>query len=63
MRTTMLSLPLAGIALRPGRMVRAWADRHVTRRALARLDPHLLDDIGISAQDARAEAGKPFWQE
>ena len=32
-----------------------------TRRALARLDPHLLKDIGLSAQQARHEADLTVW--
>ncbi|MEM6373345.1 MAG: DUF1127 domain-containing protein [Pseudomonadota bacterium] len=32
-----------------------------SRRALALLDTHALDDIGISAKRAAAEAGKPIW--
>jgi len=32
------------------------------RRALARLDTRLLRDIGISAEQARREAAKPFWR-
>lgn len=31
------------------------------RHDLRRLDPHLLDDIGISARDAEAEATRPLW--
>lgn len=31
------------------------------RRDLERLDPHLLDDIGISPDRARAEAARPIW--
>lgn len=64
MRTTMLSLPFAGpLTRQPRRLIRAWADRQATRRALDRLDAHLLDDIGITAQEARAETAKPFWQD
>ena len=32
-----------------------------TRRALARLDAHLLRDIGISREDARREAQMAVW--
>jgi len=64
MRTTMLSLPLAGpLARTRRRLIRAGADRQATRRALDRLDARLLDDIGITAQEARTEAAKPFWQD
>ncbi|MFN3662902.1 DUF1127 domain-containing protein [Yoonia sp.] len=31
------------------------------RRDLRDLDPHLLDDIGITRQDALREAEKPLW--
>jgi len=29
---------------------------------LARLDPHLLRDIGLARDEAATEAAKPFWQ-
>ncbi|MFL4472039.1 DUF1127 domain-containing protein [Tateyamaria armeniaca] len=32
-----------------------------SRRALAQLDAHALEDIGISAKRAQAEASKPIW--
>jgi uncharacterized protein YjiS (DUF1127 family) len=38
------------------------AARRRDRRLLARLDPHLLRDIGLSPEDAQAEASKPFWR-
>ena len=31
------------------------------RRALARLDDHALDDIGVTREEADAEARRPFW--
>ena len=34
-----------------------------TRRDLARMDRHLLADIGLTEADVLAEAGKPFWRE
>ena len=36
--------------------------RRRQRLALARLDPRLLDDIGVSAEAARNEAAKPPWR-
>lgn len=39
----------------------AWRARRRTRLALSRLDAHLLDDIGLKAQDVRREIQKPFW--
>lgn len=32
-----------------------------SRRALAHLDAHALDDIGVSRDRAAAEAAKPMW--
>lgn len=32
-----------------------------SRRALAALDAAQLDDVGISAQQAQAEAQRPLW--
>ncbi|WP_200840996.1 DUF1127 domain-containing protein [Geminicoccus flavidas] len=37
-------------------------DRVVQRRALAGLTDQELLDIGVSRQDARLEAAKPFWR-
>lgn len=31
------------------------------RLALSRLDAHLLDDIGVSRDEAEDEVGRPFW--
>ncbi len=39
-----------------------WHERARQRDELARLDPYLLKDIGVSAVDAQREAGKPFWR-
>ncbi|NJS39781.1 MAG: DUF1127 domain-containing protein [Rhodobacteraceae bacterium] len=36
--------------------------RRRDRALLARLDSHLLRDIGIDPEDAKAEAAKPFWR-
>jgi uncharacterized protein YjiS (DUF1127 family) len=32
------------------------------REALSELDDHLLEDIGVTRQQASAEAAKPFWK-
>ena len=32
------------------------------REALARLDDRLLEDIGVTREQANAEADKPFWK-
>jgi uncharacterized protein YjiS (DUF1127 family) len=43
--------------------VRLWFSRSRQRRALAELarDDYLLQDIGVSREDAVREAAKPFW--
>ena len=38
-----------------------WIERSRQRNDLARLDAHLLRDIGVSREEARAEIEKPFW--
>ena len=48
-----------------GRTLLTWPRRASQRRhlaALAALDARLLRDMGISREDALAEARKPFWQ-
>ena len=40
----------------------ALIERQRQRRALARLDDHLLRDIGLSADIAHAETKRPFWR-
>jgi uncharacterized protein YjiS (DUF1127 family) len=42
--------------------LRIWHHRAKSRLALSRLDPHLLDDIGISQRQAQDELRKPFWK-
>jgi uncharacterized protein YjiS (DUF1127 family) len=38
-------------------------ERQRQRAALARLDARLLRDIGLTAQQARAEVRKPIWRD
>ena len=45
--------------------VRLWMERRRQRRALgelAELNSYLLEDIGLSQEEARREAARPFWQ-
>jgi uncharacterized protein YjiS (DUF1127 family) len=45
--------------------VRLWTERYRQRQALfnlAEANTHLLDDIGLSRNDALREAAKPFWR-
>jgi len=38
-----------------------WLERSRQRGALAGLDDRLLRDIGVTLEQARREAAKPFW--
>jgi uncharacterized protein YjiS (DUF1127 family) len=43
-------------------MIAIWLNRQQGRRDLSELDDRLLADVGISREDARWEARKPFWR-
>jgi uncharacterized protein YjiS (DUF1127 family) len=43
-------------------LISLWRHRANSRRALATLDRHQLDDIGIAPDVALAEARRPFWR-
>lgn len=66
----MSGLPLIRPAAQPRRALRTpvgaiarWIELRSTRAALARLDPRLLRDIGLSEGLAQREAARPFWHE
>ena len=42
-------------------LVAAWHSRLCEREALARLDDHLLADIGLTREAQMVECSKPFW--
>jgi uncharacterized protein YjiS (DUF1127 family) len=42
--------------------IAVWITRRRQRRALAQLDDHLLADVGLSREQARREAARPFWK-
>lgn len=42
-------------------LVADWIVKRRTRGHLARLDDHALKDIGLTRDEARREAYKPFW--
>jgi uncharacterized protein YjiS (DUF1127 family) len=44
------------------RVIGAWVERSRQRHALADLDAHLLDDIGVTRSEAAREIAKPFWR-
>lgn len=43
------------------RRLAKWVDARRSRQALARLDGHLLRDIGLEPAAAQHEAQRPFW--
>lgn len=55
--------PVSRLLVSLALMLVAWDDRRRTRRALARLDAHLLRDAGLSDQIRDAETLKPFWRD
>ena len=42
----------------------SWLDRPLQRIALREIadDPHLLEDLGLTREQALHEAAKPFWR-
>lgn len=59
------TLPLRarqGVLQRIGKAWNAALTRRRDRMRLAKLDTHLLRDIGVTARDAEAECAKPFWK-
>ena len=52
---------LARVAVKFAVLVTAWDMKYRTRKQLARLDDHLLRDIGIERDAACTEARRPFW--
>ena len=55
--------PLSRLLVSLALQLAAWEDRRRTRAALARLDKHLLTDIGLGAERAASECTKPFWRD
>jgi uncharacterized protein YjiS (DUF1127 family) len=53
--------PLARALMGLTVVVLNWEMRHRTRQSLAKLDGHLLNDIGLNRFEAEAEWAKPFW--
>lgn len=54
--------PTVSVARRIAGALNQWTLRRRTRKTLGDLDPHLLEDIGITRSQARQEAKRPFWQ-
>lgn len=55
--------PASALVLRFAVVLVKWAERRQTRRALSRLDPHLLDDVGLTPGKAAYESRRRFWQD
>jgi uncharacterized protein YjiS (DUF1127 family) len=55
--------PLASVLFHMAQTVARWEERRQTRRALARLDAHLMRDIGMTPGAQSAECNKPFWRD
>lgn len=55
--------PLATVFYALAAKVLEWEQRQQTRRALKRLDAHLLRDIGLCASSAHQEGRKVFWKD
>lgn len=53
---------LARVAVTVAVMATKWDMNWRTRKALGRLDPYELDDIGLSSAEAKREANKRFYQ-
>jgi uncharacterized protein YjiS (DUF1127 family) len=51
------------LAIRCMHTLQLWIGRRRQRRALAAMDRHLLQDIGVSQAAALCEAAKPFWRQ
>ena len=50
------------LSVRIADLMLLWMERADQRRQLARLDSHLLKDIGVTRPEAAREASKPFWR-
>jgi uncharacterized protein YjiS (DUF1127 family) len=49
----------------PRGMIAAWRERIRFRwdlKQMAEANPHLIDDIGLTKQEAEEEIAKPFWR-
>lgn len=54
--------PVSRLLVGFGLLLAEWEQRQRTRRALERLDAHLLKDVGLDGTAAQNECQKPAWQ-
>lgn len=59
---TLAHHPATSLVSRAVAALTAGLARRRDRALLARLDAHLLRDIGVDAEQAAKECAKPFWQ-
>ncbi len=43
-------------------LLQVWSDRRYQRKQLAKLDTHMLKDMGLTHEQVAAEIAKPFWK-
>ena len=55
--------PVSAALFNLARVVMVWEQRRQTRRAMVRLDGHMLRDIGLTADAVADETAKPFWRD
>lgn len=55
--------PRRGAVSVVARLFQTWRTRVKARRALARLDDHMLRDIGLDRLTANREVSRRFWQD
>ena len=53
---------VAQIAVKFAVLVTYWATRRRTRLALSQLEPWQLNDVGLTRDEAYAEASRVFWR-
>lgn len=49
------------VSLRPLTMMQNWMALSHQRKSLSELDDAMLSDIGLTPDQAQAEASRPFW--
>lgn len=65
-RTTLLrpaARRMTGVVASVTVLFTTWQDRRRARQALARLDDHLLRDVGLDPLSAAHEIARPFWRD
>lgn len=55
--------PFSALVVKVAVALVTWETRARTRKHLAKLDDHLLEDIGLSPRDAKREADRRFYQQ